>query len=287
MFPLPHASTATLTLEATLARISRHPAVVGLVLVGSAARAALTPASDYDLLVVLAEQPLSLHVGVTAIDHRLTDLLFASAAQIEAILAATEALDGTSWEGRVARWLTEGQIAYDSDGRLHAAQQKVRERTWIRPLAAIDSYGAWIGVNYNLLHTRRLLQSDDPVYRAAGELRIVIYGVSSVLFSYFQVRKLHWEGDKAAIRYLMDIDPPAFALLQQLLREPDPERRFAAYEQLAALTLAPIGGLWGGESTVLWSDAAPATWESIDRGLALWEELVAEAPAEGGADSAP
>jgi predicted nucleotidyltransferase len=284
MFPLPPASTAALPLSAVLARLSRHPAVDGLVLVGSAARAALTAASDYDLLVVLAELPPSLHVGITTIDHRITDLLFASAAQIDAIVASTTALDGAAWEGRIARWLVDGQIAHDVHGRLGRAQQKVRTQDWIRPLAAIDSYGAWIGVNYNLLHTRRLLQSDDPVYRAAGELRITLYGVSSVLYSYFQVRRLYWEGDKAAIRYLMTSDPAAFALLQQLLREPDPDRRFAAYEQFAALALAPIGELWEGEATVLWSDAVPATWESIDQGVALWEDLLADraqvAPAE-------
>jgi hypothetical protein len=132
----------------------------------------------------------------------------------------------------------------------------------------------WIGINYNLLHTQRLFQSEDPVYRAAGELRITLYGIPSVLYSYFQIRKLYWEGDKAAIRYLLASDPAYADLLQQALREPNPERKLALYEQLAVLTLAPLGPLWDGEATVLWSDSSMATWDSIDQGLAFWEALL-------------
>ena len=62
-----------------------------------------------------------------------------------------------------------------------------------------------------------------------------------------------------AIRYLTAHDPPYFELLQLFLRESDPHRKFAAYEQIAAATLAPIGTLWEGEPTVLWNDDLPAS----------------------------
>jgi hypothetical protein len=150
----------------------------------------------------------------------------------------------------------------------------MRGQQWIRPLEDIDVYGAWIGVNYNLLHTRRLMRSDDPVYRHAAELRMSLYGVGSIIFSYFRIRKLLWEGDKAAIRYLMAHDPSYFDLLQQFLREFDPHAKLAIYEQIAAATLAPIGDRWSGEPTVLWSDTSPASWETLAQGLAFWEGLL-------------
>ena len=274
MFPLPHSSTAGMALDEVAERLSRHPAVDGLVIVGSAGRGALTPASDYDLLVVLAEMPVPLQVGITYIDHRLTDLLFAASTHVEQILAAEAAIDGDAWEGRVARWLAAGQVAFDRHGSLGRAQAKVRGQQLIRPLEEIDAYGAWIGVNYNLLHTRRLMQSDDPVYLHAAELRMSLYGVGAVLFSYFRVRKLLWEGDKAAVRHLMAHDPPYFELLQQFVRASDPRVKFALYERIAAATLAPIAGLWRGEPTVLWSDMLPATWETIEQALAFWEGLL-------------
>ncbi len=274
MLPLPHASTANMTLDEVLSLLSRHPLVDGLVTVGSTGRVTFTPTSDYDLLVVLAETLVPLHVGITYIDHRLTDLLFATTAQIRQILAAEAPLDGEAWEGRVARWLVDGQVVFDRSGIIRQAQAKVGDSNWIRPLADIDAYGAWIGVNYNLLHTRRLMQSDDPVHRHAAEIRMSMYGVSNVLLSYFRLRKLLWEGDKAAIRYLMAHDPSYFELLQHFVRESDPYRKFAAYERVAEATFAQCSSLWQGEPTVLWNDSLPASWETVAQGLAFWEDLL-------------
>jgi hypothetical protein len=248
--------------------------VDGLVTVGSTGRDSLTPISDYDVLVVLAEMPVPLHVGITYIDHRLTDLLFATTTHLQHILAAEAAIDGDAWEGRIARWLMTGQVVFDRHGIVQQAQAKVRGGNWIRPLEDIDAYGAWIGVNYNLLHTRRLMRSDDPIYLHAAELRMSLYGAVSVLLSYFRIRKLLWEGDKAAIRYLLAHDPSYFDLLQQFLRESDPYRKFAAYEQIAAATLAPISTLWDGEPTVLWNDMLPASWETVEQSLAFWDTLL-------------
>jgi predicted nucleotidyltransferase len=267
-----------MTLEAVLDQLSQHPAVDGLVTVGSTGRGALTPVSDYDLLLVLSEMPVPLHVGITYIAHRLTDLLFATTTHIDHILTASVALNGDAWEGRVARWLATGKVVFDRHGRVGQTQTKLQSGTWIQPFADIDSYGAWIGVNFNLLHTRRLMRSDDPIHLHAAELRISLYGISTALFSYFRIRKLPWEGDKAAVRYLIAHDPEYFAMLQQCLREPDPHRKFAAYEQLAAATLTPIGDLWSGEPTVLWNDMVPATWEILEGGLAFWEELLSHPP---------
>jgi len=241
------------------------------VLVDSTGQSSFTLTSDYDVLVVLAEMPVPLQVGITYIDHRLTDLLFATAAQVDRILATQAPLDRDEWEGQIAHWLMTGQVAFDRHGRLTQAKTKLCSGDWFRSFEDIDAYGAWIGVNFNLLHTRRLLRSDDPVKLQAAELRMSLYGVGSLLYSYFRVRKLPWEGDKAAVRYFMQRDPAYLALLQQFLREADLRRKFAAYEHLAEATLAPISALWSGEPTVLWNDMVPATWETIVQGLNLWE----------------
>ncbi len=43
--------------------------------------------------------------------------------------------------------------------------------------------------------------------------------------------------------------------------------------------LAPLSALWDNEPTVLWNDSAPATWETIERGLRFWEALLGDSGA--------
>ncbi len=285
MFYLHPSSTADMTLDEVLTRLSHHPAVDGLVTVGSTGRSWLTPISDYDLLVVLAHAPVPLRVGITYIDHRLTDLLFATTRHIKQILEATSAIDGEVWEGRIVRWLVSGQVVFDRNGSLGQVQVKARENNLIRPLEDIDAFGAWIAVNYNLLHTRRLIHSNAPIQLHAAELRMSLYGVADVLFGYFRIRKLPWEGDKAAVRHLIANDPPYFELLQQFLRESNPRRKFELYEQVAAATVAPISDLWDGESTLLWNDTVPASRETVEQSLKFWEALLHTGRVQPAADA--
>jgi predicted nucleotidyltransferase len=79
-----------MTLEQITARLSQNEVVTGLLLIGSAARGELTPTSDVDLVVVLSEMPVPLHVGVTYIDGTLTDLIFLRAAQIGKALGSVD-----------------------------------------------------------------------------------------------------------------------------------------------------------------------------------------------------
>ena len=67
--------SAAMALDDVVARLAQHPRIDGLVLVGSAQGEHLPAYADYDLVIVLAANPLRLHVGVTTIDARLTDLI--------------------------------------------------------------------------------------------------------------------------------------------------------------------------------------------------------------------
>lgn len=69
--PITSTSTAAeMTFEQVVARLSQHEAVDGLLVIGSASNAHLTPASDYDLVIILSAMPVPIHVGVTQIAGR-------------------------------------------------------------------------------------------------------------------------------------------------------------------------------------------------------------------------
>jgi hypothetical protein len=265
-----------LTLEEVIVRLSSHEQVAGLLLIGSTARSQLTPASDYDLALILSDMPVPLHVALTTIDGRLTDLLFVTLAQIDEVLALDTPVDQGQWLARVVRWLEAGQIAYDRTGQIARAQAKVQAQNWLRARGPMDAYGAWFRLNFNLAHTRRLLTSDDPTYRAAAELRLSLYAPSDLLFGYWEIRDLRWEGEKAAVRHLKVHDPAYLAAYLGFLREIDPEHKLAAYEALAVKTLAPLGVPWPADATALALDEA-VTPERLQAGHRWWQSLFEDA----------
>ena len=265
----------TLSLEEVLARLRRREVVDGLVVMGSGGEGVLTPSNDYDLLVVLREMPVPISVALTYVDERLTDIIFTTAATIDRLVQPEEQIGEHGFDTSIVHWLHSGQVAFDRTGRIKQLQRKVRSGDWLKPPSDAELYPTWFGVNYNVLQTRRMLASDDPVYGTAVDVRL-LYTLAEVWFAYFRMRRLQWTGEKNATRYLMQHDPDYLALFRECLAETNRERRFELYRQLAALSLAPLGGLWPEGSTAIQVEAgADAQLETIERGLHFWESLVA------------
>ena len=268
--------TNTMTLSQVIARLSRREIVDGLIVIGSASKDELTPASDYDLVIVLSDMLLPLHVGLTAIDRRLTDLLFVATAEIEQILALDGPVDGEAWIGRIVRWLQAGTILLDRSGYLDRARQKVQVGQWVLPADEDRIRCIWSSINFNVRHNRIMLASTDPIYRQALDARM-LYSVFEVFCAYFHVRGLLWEGEKAAVRYLTEHDPKYLELFNQCLAETEQAHKVESYEQLAALALAPFGGLCPQDATaiglkpgVVWRE------ETLEKACAFWDCLIAD-----------
>jgi hypothetical protein len=275
MFQTLLSSSNNLTLDEAIGRLSQHPAVEGIVLIGSTGRNTLTAASDYDLLLILSHMPAPFTVALTWIDHRLTDVIFATKQQIEGILALDSPTHPEEWPGRILQWLQTGRIAYDRTGLLAQTQAKVQGDNWLLTLSDYDVYMAWFGLNYNVSQTRRLMAAEDPVYLIAADMRLAHYGTSDLLLRYFRIRKLRWQGEKAAVRHLSTHDPNYLTLLQQFLATGERTAKFALYEQLVAMAAAPAGGLWlsGATAIEFWPevDFSP---EIVAQSLTFWESLL-------------
>ena len=256
-------STHTMTLDAVVARLGQHEAVEGVVIIGSASAGTLHAASDYDLVIVLRETADPFNVGVTSIDGRLADLIFVPMAQVERILVLNAPVDADEGTGRVVRWLQAGRVALVRSGRLAAAGDKVGRGDWLLPIAETAAHDAWFRVNYNLAQTGRLLRSGDPLYLLTAEVRMALYGPPDLLFGYFTIRKLRWEGDKAAVRYVTAHDPSFWDLFRQFVAATNRDLKFELYEQAAALATAPQGGLWTVGATAMEADRTRDLWEQL------------------------
>ena len=156
------AASNSLTLDEVIARLSQRRTVEGVLTIGTTSGDKLTPASDYDLVIVLSDLPEGLEpYGVTYICNRLTDLLFVTTAQLDEIRALEAPIDGRVWLGRIIAWFKAGHIDFDRNGRLQQIQDKVRAQPHLKPHNK-DGRAGWWRVNFNLAQTLRLLASDDP-----------------------------------------------------------------------------------------------------------------------------
>jgi hypothetical protein len=127
----------------------------------------------------------------------------------------------------------------------------VQQANWLEPIADQAAYGAWFGINYNLAQAQRMVQSTDPLYRQTVAIRLAVYGHADIWYGYFTLRKLPWSGDKPAVQYLRTHDPAFLALYEQFIQTADLNQKMTLYAQIAALTTAPLGGLWPSWATVI------------------------------------
>jgi hypothetical protein len=253
------------TLGATLARLRQNEQVVGLLQIGSLARGGLTPASDYDLVIVLRDAPQAWYVGVTYIDGRFTDLVFVAASALESVQAHTTPVGSNHELVPIVRWLANGIIVFDRAGQVQRAQQKA-QRTYVQPVDDQAVYGAWFAINYNLAVAQRMALDTDPLYQTTARIRMAVYGHTDVWFGYFAIRRVVWDGDKAAVRYLQQNDPLFLEVYEHFISAATLEQKLLYYERAARLAAVPLGGVWPRYVTVM----------NVAQTLQAWQELVGE-----------
>lgn len=263
------------TLDDVVRRLGSHPDVEGVALGGSGQDSLLTGASDIDLLIVVVEKWSNLRVGVTWIEGRMGDLLFATTSEVESIADAEPAQSADGWVRRVAAFLASARVLVDPGGRLVRAQRAAQQ--WREespgPFGG-DAYRAWHKINYDRQHSRRMLASDDPDYVTALELRL-LYGLADVFTGYFAIRSLRWEGEKAAVRFLREYDPGFLECFGRCIVERDQSAKFALYDQLCKKAIAPVGGVWRHEPTSAHlRDPESATPEAHAAATAFVQSLV-------------
>lgn len=261
-----------MSLDLIVLRLVARAEVEGVVLVGSGGRDELTAASDYDILVVLARRPVPISLILATVDHRVAEVAFTLADEIERIAASIATIPDASADGGLAHRFVGGKILFDRAGRLTDAQARIHASMPLVLATEEERYAVWFNVNYDLRMLKHLLFTDDPVYLLAVDYSLLSL-VADLWRVYFTVRRLPWRGPKAAIRYLNLHDPHYLTAFQECLAEADRRRKVGRYEALAAMTLAPIGQLWPEDATA--ADGAP---EEVEAVLDFWEGLLAEVP---------
>lgn len=234
-----------------------HADVEGIVLLGSTATGDLTPASDYDVMIVLAAAD-GLAIEVTAVEGRLTDVLILDVAMLRRAADREDEL-----ANRVCEWISSGRIVFDRSGDVDREQRRASKSVAPTAVAADIATAERWQVSYDLLVNENYARSDDAVYLLALRLRL-LHSFSRLLLAYFRVRAILWQGEKAALRLLEATDPAFLGLVVAWLDAVDPKERVALHRRAAEEALEPAGGVW------------PV--ERFPVGQGTWERLAGAAP---------
>ncbi len=286
MFAITTTTTHDLALAAFVERLAARPEVEGVVVAGSASYGTLSPASDYDLYVVLSSAPVALFMALTTVDRRLTEVYFTGAGTLDRLLAADRP-DGEDDELTLAtRFLANGTIAFDREGHLGRGQRKAQSNAWAAQARANELsmhalYNYWWKINYNLRQTWRMAASTDQFYLMAVDIRLM-YGFPEILIGYARARNIAWRGEKELLRYLHGADPAFLDLIHRFATTTDRDQKIKLYAQAAALALQPVGGLWPADATALKLANTGDPTTDLPTGLAFWRQLIGEPPNKRG-----
>ncbi len=264
-----------MTLNELIARLRQKDSVDAVAIMGSAAEGSLNEASDYDLLIVLRQTPLGVAGGATLIEGRFTDIMFFTPEDIERLnQAGQNEIPTDGIQGSIIRWMHTARIEFDKCGCLERLQESVRAGLSLKQPGDGEMRSRWDKASYNVAQTRRMVASDDPVYHMAVDLRLH-YQLSDLMFDYFRVRGLPWQGEKSAIRYWRSNDPDYLDLFTKCIDERDRQQKVNYYGELAALTMQPVDALWPTGATVFrLSPDSEMTRDNLKSAEAFWQSLL-------------
>jgi hypothetical protein len=265
-----------LSIDEAIARLSASSLVDGVAEFGSRAASQSGPASDYDLLILVVALPAPVFQMITTIGGRLADIVLVETQTADLLLSAQAPPKARSFEALFVQKMQIAQIHYDASGRLRGVKQLVTSDAWLAKSTAFqtesDAYSAWFWQSFGLLHLERMAQSSDPVHLSAADMLFTAC-LSGTWRSYFDIRGIAWEGEKAAVRYWTEHATDYLAVVRRCLAACDRTEKMACYRRLVELTLAPLGPVFDrGETAVILADSANAPVD-VRQTLRFWDSL--------------
>lgn len=265
-----------LSLEDAVTRLKASSRVDGIAEFGSRTTSQANVASDYDLLVLVRDLPTEVFQMVTTIGGRLADIVLVETKTADTLLATSQPPKAGSFEALFALKMRTARIMDDASGRLGRIRQLVTNPAWAEHFAHRQSdaelYSAWFWNSFGLLHLERMSKSQDPAHLSAVDMMLTGC-LPGTWRSYFAIRGIPWEGEKAAIRYWAQHDPGYSQAVRKCLEMNDRNERLTAYRELVEQTLRPIGkALKRGETAAILANSAN-NHADVQRVLRYWNSL--------------
>ena len=270
MFSIPPSITNNISLENLITTLKNNEIVAGIVVAGSKGRNELKPESDYDIVLILQNYPHPMHVLLTTIEGRMSDIAFWSVEQLDHMLKMDK-VEGNIAESTVFNWIYTGNIEYDPGGKLAAI--KSHKPDFLIGDNPREQFRLWYQINFNLYHGERMLKSDDEVYLMAMDFRF-LYMLLEVLDAYMINRGIPQRGEKHTIRYLKEHSPEHLKLYLAALQASNRQEKFKFYKQFAEIALEPVGGLWANHQVTAFNLHQEMPLDNHGELFEFWRELL-------------
>ncbi|MFH1826861.1 MAG: nucleotidyltransferase domain-containing protein [bacterium] len=255
------------SLEAIFKTLKNNSNINAILLFGSTAKSEDKEYSDYDIACIVNKLPKSLLSINTWINKRFAEIFFYSKDEVENLLKQ-EKIDTDKKEGWLVKWSRGGKIIVDKSRLL----EKVKSKSQVKTADFVtDSlvYSSWHKINYNYVQNKRYFNSKNEDYLQVLDIRL-FYSIIEVFVGYFNLKKIAWQGEKNAIKYLKDRDNNFLEIFQKCVNVTNREKKFVLYEQLVKLVLG--SDIWekGSTTTIL----TEFNEKTIKLGLSFWDSLL-------------
>ncbi|GEM_PF-6036489 len=230
--------------------------------------------SDYDIVLIHDDSDLAtINKMITSVDHRITDVIFVHVDDVKQALVAELPVAENSTAGGIFKKIEGAQILYDPDKLLHDVQMKLDDEVNWLSHSPDALYHDWYWLNHQLVHIRRMAQSEDHMYLLSVRLKMC-KNIGAIYRAYFKTRHLPWRGEKPALIYWSKHDPNFYNLILQFLQESSTKAQVIIYERLIELALQPVGGLWDDNVTAIILNGASQDKDDIQATYTHWLEVI-------------
>lgn len=224
-----------MSLTDIISNLKTKDQVTAVFLTGSGANSSLTDHSDYDLVIILADDEIDVKSVYTFIDNKFADIFFFTEKNVKELAEETE-VNPNSMNGILLNWLNNAKIEFDKTGSISELQNKIKNGHFTTAIPEDEVTSILNKVNYNFICNQRYHQSQDDLYLKALDIKL-LYSVVELITAYFTFRQIPWQGEKQAISYLETNDPAFYRQFQNFLASKDIDERMRFYGKLFNLAI--------------------------------------------------
>lgn len=148
----------------------------------------------------------------------------------------------------VLTWISDSRVAFSNVDEFLDAPQKATSILARGSVLPEEQFCRWVEANHILLKVGRYLSSPDEAYRDGLEI-LVSKVIADLPRDYLSSRGYRWLGDKDAMKRLREIDNAFADRVLVALRIHSLSSKCAAYKELLATALSPVGSMWDANET--------------------------------------